>query len=205
MATLNVADLWSATVVAFTAASTTPPAPLSITPSSTNFGNVALGNSSTQQVVLNNTSTSSITISQANVSGTQFSVTQLSLPFTLAANQSSYFNVVFTPSSAGAISGSLSLVNSSPNSPLTEVLSGTGVHVVDLSWQASTSIVVGYNVYRGTATGGPYAKLDSSLIAATTFMDTTVLGGQTYYYVATAVDSNNNESVYSSETSAVLP
>jgi fibronectin type 3 domain-containing protein len=76
---------------------------------------------------------------------------------------------------------------------------------VDLSWQASTSAVAGYNVYRGAVSGGPYIKVNSSLISGTAYMDTTVLAGQTYYYVATAVDSNNDESAYSTPTSAVVP
>jgi fibronectin type 3 domain-containing protein len=33
---------------------------------------------------------------------------------------------------------------------------------------------------------------------------TTVQAGKTYYYVATAVDLNNNESAYSTEVSAVV-
>jgi hypothetical protein len=67
---------------------------LFITPSSTNFGNVALGSYSTKSVVLNNTSTSSITISQANVAGREFNITGLSLPLTLATGQNSTFSVV---------------------------------------------------------------------------------------------------------------
>ena len=34
-------------------------------------------------------------------------------------------------------------------------------HTVSLSWAASTSTVVSYNVYRGTQSGGPYAVLNS--------------------------------------------
>ena len=179
---------------------------LLITPSSTNFGNVALGSYSTKSVVLSNTSTTSVTISQANVAGREFSITGLSLPLTLAAGQNSTFSVVFDPGSAGAVTGSVSLVSTATNSPTAETLSGTAIHVVDLSWLASTSTVAGYNVYRGTVSGGPLTKLNSSLIIGTTYVDLTVQVGQTYYYYATAVDSNNNESKYSNEASAfVLP
>jgi fibronectin type 3 domain-containing protein len=178
---------------------------LSITPSSTNFGNVPLGSSSIQPVVLNNTNTSSITISQANVAGREFSISGLFLPLTLAAGQNSTFGIAFTPSSAGTVTGSLSLVSNATSSPTSEALFGTGTHNVDLLWQVSTSTVAGYNVYRGSVSGGPYTKLNSSLISGTTYMDTTVGAGQTYYYVATAVDSNNNESTYSNQASAVVP
>jgi hypothetical protein len=82
----------------------------------------------------------------------------------------------------------------------------TGIaHSVSLSWVASTSPVAGYSVYRGTAPGGPYTKLNSSLATGTSYVDTTVLAGQTYYYVVTAVDASNNSSVYSNEAQAVVP
>jgi len=93
------------------------------------------------------------------------------------------------------------------------VLSGTcstgisvAAHSVSLNWTASTSSnVTGYNVYRGTQTSGPYAKLTSSPVAATAFTDLAVQAGQTYYYVATAVDNNNNESAYSGQAQAAVP
>ncbi len=79
-------------------------------------------------------------------------------------------------------------------------------HSVSLSWTASTSTgVVGYNIYRGATSGGPYTKLTASPVAGLAYTDSSVLAGQTYYYVATAVDSSNNESAYSSQASAIVP
>jgi len=76
---------------------------------------------------------------------------------------------------------------------------------VTMTWTASTSTVVGYNVYRGTTSGGPYVKINSSLITTLTYTDTTVQSGTTYYYVATSVDSSGDESVDSVEVSAPIP
>ena len=77
---------------------------------------------------------------------------------------------------------------------------------VALSWNASTSQgVVGYNAYRSTTSGGGYIKLNSSLIAATSYNDKTVQSGVTYYYVTTAVNSQGLESVYSNEAAATVP
>ena len=60
-------------------------------------------------------------------------------------------------------------------------------HNVSLSWNASTSSnVVGYNIYRGTVQGGNYG-LQNSMIASTSYTDTMVQNGQTYYYAVTAV------------------
>ncbi len=67
---------------------------------------------------------------------------------------------------------------------------------VALSWNASTSQgVVGYNAYRSTTSGGPYTKLNSSLISSTSYTDQMVQSGLTYYYVTTAVNSQGLESV----------
>jgi len=68
-----------------------------------------------------------------------------------------------------------------------------------LNWDASTSAVVGYNVYRATQAGGPYTKLNSSLIEPTSYTDSTVQADQTYFYVVAAVDANGVESVPSNE------
>ena len=83
-------------------------------------------------------------------------------------------------------------------------VTGSG-HSVAVSWTASTTSNVSYKVYRGTVTGGPYTYL-SSAGTATTYTDSNVQSGQTYYYVVTALDSSNNESVYSNQSpAAVIP
>jgi fibronectin type 3 domain-containing protein len=88
-------------------------------------------------------------------------------------------------------------------------LTGTGVapisHSGTLNWTASTSTVIGYDVYRGTVSGGPYTKINSLVDATTTFTDTTVQAGQTYYWVVTAVNSSNAQSTYSNEVSGTIP
>jgi hypothetical protein len=89
------------------------------------------------------------------------------------------------------------------------LLSGTGValvqHSVALTWNASTSTVSGYNVYRSTVSGGAHTKINSSLVAALNYANSTVQGGTTYYCVTTAAHSNGNESVYSNEVTASVP
>ena len=79
-------------------------------------------------------------------------------------------------------------------------------HSVDLNWDPSAGNgVVGYNVYRGGASGGPYSMINSTLDASTVYTDNNVTSGQTYYYVATAVDESGNESSYSNQAQAVIP
>jgi hypothetical protein len=78
-------------------------------------------------------------------------------------------------------------------------------HSVALQWNASTSSgVVGYNAYRGTNTGGPYALL-ASAITALQYVDLSVQSGRTYYYVVTAMSDQAQESVDSNEAKATVP
>ena len=78
-------------------------------------------------------------------------------------------------------------------------------HSATLNWDASPSAVVGYNVYRATQAGGPYTKLSSSPVGPTSYTDSTVQAGQTYFYVVTAVDGNGVESVASNEAQTAVP
>ena len=41
-----------------------------------------------------------------------------------------------------------------------------------LSWTASTSTVSGYNIYRSTTSGGPYTRVNASLVVGTLYTDT---------------------------------
>jgi fibronectin type 3 domain-containing protein len=127
----------------------------------------------------------------------------------LAPGQTATLNVTFAPSAAGSATGSIVVNSDATNSPLNIGLTGSGVqpvqHSTTLSWTASTSTVMGYNAYRGTVSGGPYTKLNASVNTSTTYTDSTVQSGQTYFYVVTAVDSSGVESSYSNQASGAIP
>ncbi len=75
-----------------------------------------------------------------------------------------------------------------------------------LQWDASpTPIVVGYNLYRSQQDGGPYALLNPALVATLAYVDGTIQGGSTYFYVARAVNSNGDESSNSNQATAIVP
>jgi fibronectin type 3 domain-containing protein len=81
----------------------------------------------------------------------------------------------------------------------------TALNSVLLSWTASVSPnLTSYNLYRGTTSGGPYSVV-TAVGLVTTYTDYNVQFGQTYYYVATAIDNTGTESAYSSEASAAVP
>jgi Abnormal spindle-like microcephaly-assoc'd, ASPM-SPD-2-Hydin len=181
---------------------------LTLSPTSLNFGSVVVGTSATQSGSLS-ASGSSVTVSSASSSSTEFAISGISFPMTLAAGQSASYKITFTPQISGAASGTISFASNASTSTQTESLAGSGTaplqHSVDLSWNASTSAVVGYNVYRGTTAGGPYTKLNSATDASTSYTDNTVQSGQSYYYVTTAVNSSGVESGYSNQVPVSIP
>jgi hypothetical protein len=77
-------------------------------------------------------------------------------------------------------------------------------HSVSLVWDAPASTIAYYKVYRGTVTGGPYSLLSTN-VTSTTYADSTVQSGATYYYVATTVDAVGLESIFSNEIRSVIP
>jgi large repetitive protein len=81
----------------------------------------------------------------------------------------------------------------------------TANHVVDLSWNASTSNdVAGYNVYRAPD-GTTWKKINASLIGSTLYSDSSVANGSTYYYAATAVDIYGKESGKTPSVKVTIP
>jgi hypothetical protein len=288
-----------------------PQPQLAATPTSASFPAVAMGSSNSQTITLQNGGTVSVTISSANVTGAGFSISGLALPMSIAAGQSATFNAVFAPTSAGNVTGSISLASNAPNTPLAITTSGSGIastpslsastssldfgsvlvgsnsslsvtltntgnanvtissvlvtgagftssgaganttltsgqtavlnvmfapsatgsvagsitvasnatgvsialagsggqlssHSVALNWDASTSDVVGYYVYRVLA-DGTYAKINSAPVVPTNYTDASIQAGQTYTYVVSAVNSDNTESDYSDPAVAIIP
>lgn len=182
---------------------------LSVSPASLSFGNVVVGASGSLSGTLAATG-ASVTVSASSINSNEFALSGISLPITLAAGQTASFTVTFKPAITGTASGTLSFSSDAATSPTAQALTGNGTaptqHSVALSWDASTSSgVVGYNIYRGNVSGGPYSKINSALEANPAYTDNTVTAGQTYYYVTTAVDGSGNESGYSNQAKAVIP
>jgi hypothetical protein len=179
---------------------------LAVTPTSANFGTVAVGTSQIQRATLT-ASGSSVTVSSASVTSREFSLAGIALPLTLSQGQSAPFTLTFTPQASGTASATISFASNAANA-VAENLTGTGAvppqHSVNLSWSGSSSAVA-FNVYRGNLSGGPYTKINSVLNATTTYNDSSIQGGQAYYYVTTAVDSSGAQSGYSNQIQAVIP
>lgn len=95
------------------------------------------------------------------------------------------------------------------NADLTPAAAPAGLEVIDegngevsLSWN-SVAGADGYNLYRSPVTGGGFVQVNDSPLTETNYTDTGLRNAQTYFYVVTALDGVGNESVYSSEVSAI--
>ena len=78
-------------------------------------------------------------------------------------------------------------------------------HSATLVWDASTSKVTGYRIYRST---DPNAKPDLLAVTSadvTRYEDRTVEAGRTYYYAVRAVGLGDAESEFSEKISATIP
>jgi fibronectin type 3 domain-containing protein len=72
---------------------------------------------------------------------------------------------------------------------------------IKLTWTQSTSPNITNNkIYRATRSGGPYT-LVTTVSPTTSYNDTGLNSGTTYYYVVTAVNSSSLESPYSNQAS----
>jgi hypothetical protein len=103
------------------------PGQLGSNPSSFAFGNIQDGTSKSLSGTLTNSGGTTITISAASASGTGFRLSGLTLPVTLTAGQSTSFSVLFSPTAAGAASGTVTITSTASNPSLSIPLSGTGV------------------------------------------------------------------------------
>ena len=135
-----------------------------------------------------------VTISGANFQ-TGVSVTFGGLAATSVSLSNSSTIVAVTPAHS---SGSVDISVTNSNGQSVALASGFAFHSIDLMWNAPSSTTIsveGYNVYRGSASTGPFGRISGSTpLADTSFTDATVQGGTTYYYEVRSVDSNGTES-----------
>jgi hypothetical protein len=179
---------------------------LSSSASSLDFGSVLVGSNGSLGIVLRNNGNANVTISSVLVTGAGFTASGAGANTTLAPGQTAALNVVFAPSLTGSAAGSIAVASNAGG--LSIALTGTGgqlsSHSVALTWDPSSSPIVGYYVYRVLA-DGTYVKMNTAPVVPTDYTDTNIQSGQTYTYVVTAIDTDNVESVYSDPAVAIIP
>jgi hypothetical protein len=141
----------------------------------------------------------SYTVLRATTSGGPYSsvatgVTATSYTDTTVTNGTTYYYVVQAVNTSGA-SGNSTQASATPTGPPaapTNLTATAGNSQVSLSWTASAG-ATSYTVLRATTSGGPYSSVATG-VTATSYTDTTVTNGTTYYYVVQAVNTSGASS-----------
>ncbi|MGO4529476.1 glycoside hydrolase family 6 protein [Paenibacillus sp. 2TAF8] len=139
----------------------------------------------------------------ANVSGTSYTNTGLT-------NGTTYYYVVTASNAAGESVNSASAmatpaaVATAPAAP-TALTATAGNAQVSLAWTASAG-ATSYNVKRALTAAGPFTTIASN-VTATSYTNTGLTNGTTYYYVVSAVNAagqSANSTVASATPAAVV-
>jgi len=185
-----------------------PAGQLVVSPSSLDFGKVAVGDKATKTGTLK-AGNSRVTVTSADWNGEGYSVSGIAFPLTVAAGQNVSFTVTFAPQKGGSSSGNISFLSDASNSPNREAFSASGIqaagHSVILSWTPSKSNPIGYNIYRGVDPTGPFTKINSDPRPNPTYTDASVQSGGTYFYVTTALNKLGKESKFSNQVQVTIP
>ena len=119
---------------------------INIDPTSWSFGNQAVGGTSAAKVfTVTNSGTASLSIGTLTVSG-DFALNSNTCGASIPSDGTCTFGVTFSPTSAGAKSGSVSIPSNASSSPNSVSLSGSGVTQVQEQMKNG-----GLNTYSGTS------------------------------------------------------
>lgn len=132
-------------------------------------------------------------------------ITTTSYTDTGLTNGTTYYYIAESVNAVGA-SGDSNEASATPSNTMpppapTGLAATGGLSQIALRWNSAPSAVT-YNVYRGTSSGGEQAPAIATGLTGTTYTDTTVTNGKTYFYVVTAVNAASTESDDSNEASA---
>lgn len=177
---------------------------MSVSQSQVLFGNVTVGQKSVVTLLFSDISGSPITINviskfQTGATNIEYTLSEPQPGSTFAASGNLGSQMIgkltFAPTTPGSIYGVITLYESSGKTT-TVTLLGTGAttNSVILAWTPSGSTGVCYNLYGSYNKGGPFFKRNTLPITATNFTDSTLVLGQTNWYVATAQFTNSDGS-----------
>jgi chitin-binding protein len=153
--------------------------------------------------------TTPITITSANTASTAWPVTLGNAVNALNGNVRigvlNTSNNTITPAANGTSNRVFSMTNANIQSAFLQVVPGNvpaaptnlaataGNAQVALTWTAASG-ATSYNVKRSTTNGGPYANVQTG-VTGTTFTNTGLTNGTTYYYVVTALNASGESPV----------
>ena len=210
-------DLNSPVTIPLSGSGEKPSAQLKLSTGSIDFGSHGVNSSAFQSAALTNTGNVKLKLDSVSAVSSPFSIVGLTPGVSLAPDQRLDFQVWFRPTSPGTSAATITLAATGLGTPLKLAVSGrasessgepadtgTAAHAVQLAWDASSGSVAGYHIYRGATSGGPYNRINAHAISALTYKDAEIRSGR-YYYVVTAVTSDDTESAYSNEVAVEIP
>lgn len=113
----------------------------------------------------------------------------VALAFNTTSDANGNIKIAYNSSATGVgICGIEVLAGSQAVGSPTGLTATTGLSQATLNWTAPTG-ATGYNILRSTSSSGPFVRTNPNLLTSTTFTDTGLVGCQTYYYEAEAVNS----------------
>ena len=138
------------------------------------FGNIAVGQSSTQTVTLTNNGTEILTVTGISVAGTGFTASGPKLPMSLSAGQSASISAVFKPTAGDTDTGKITITSNAATSPSLIGLSGAGMTAAALTATPSSiafgSVAVGSEATQTIKlanTGGESATISKMAFSGT--------------------------------------
>jgi hypothetical protein len=126
---------------------------------------------------------------------------------TTAVNGTTYFYVVSAANALGESPNSSEVsatpsAPTAPNPPSALTARASGKKKITLNWTQSNSPNITANrIYRATVSNGPYSVI-ATISATTSFNNTGLASGVSYFYRVTALNSTGLESAQSNEASA---
>jgi fibronectin type 3 domain-containing protein len=179
---------------------TVPPAPVGVTATAVSASQVNL----TWTVT---TGAASYTVQRSTTSGGPYSTVGSpaisSFSDTGLSAATTYYYVVEAVNASGSSAASTQVsAVTVPAAPSGVTATGVSISQINVSWSA-TAGATSYTVQRSTTSGGPYSTVGS--LSTTSFADTGLTAGTTYYYVVEATNGSGSSVPSAQATGVTLP
>ena len=161
--------------------------------------NVTAGNQASLRVIINGTDIGNLgALSIGAWSSTRWILLPDNLVNNVSTNTLIFQNALNSPGGGTSEWGIRHLgIDIPPPVPVTAIAYNTAI---DIHWTPRAG-VAGYNLYRSPTAGGPYSKLNTSLLTCDMYRDLNLTNGTTYYYVVRSENSVGFEGSDSPEVS----
>jgi hypothetical protein len=134
----------SPNVVQLSGSGASPAGTFTVSPSTLDFGQQAVGSSTApMSVTVNNTGAGAAQINSVVISNAAYTLTGMTFPLSLSPGASVQLNFVFTPSLATTFNATATINSSASNSPHTVNLTGTGVTPAGVLSVSPTNLAFG--------------------------------------------------------------